>query len=422
MKEVVMSTEMARRQKSIHLWKSGHKMKEIVKKCERSERWVYKWRARYEELGWAGLQSQSKAPRKHGTKYSDRIRAVIIETRSELEAGQALGTQLKYIGAPAIRTELKGKKLKRTPSRATIERVLREGDMTNKKEAVKEVVYPHLKASQPYQLLQVDIVPHYLKGGARAACFNALDVYSKYPVGKAYPRRRSTDAADFLRLVWQEIGVAHYTQVDNEACFSGGSTHPYVLGKVLRLALTVGTELLFSPFYHPQSNAYVERFHQDYNRHVWQDTYLSGFKQINAHAKTFLEQYRQRPHHSALKGQTPAQVHHQDPGYKLKPSFALAKTKRPLYAGRVHFLRKVEAPKQVSVLNVIWPVPKAEPEQGVWVTIDFQPEQTTLSVYDTAPGADKRRCLACHPFPLTEPVLPIPDQHFNQIYVNYNSA
>jgi hypothetical protein len=294
--------------------------------------------------------------------------------------------------------------------------------MTNSKEAVKEVAYPHLKANQPYQLIQVDIVPHYLKGGRRAACFNALDVYSKYPTGKAYPQRRSADAAHFLRLVWQEIGVARYTQVDNEGCFSGGSTHPYVLGKVLRLALAVGTELLFSPIYHPKSNAYVERFHQDYNRHVWQETYLADFKQINAQAKTFFARYRQRPDHSALKGQTPAQVHHQDPGSKLKPSFALAQTKRPLYAGRVHFLRKVDADKQVSVLNVFWTAPKAVPEQGVWVTIDFQPAQSTLSIYDLAPGSDQRHCLGRHPFPLTEPVLPIPDHYFDRIYVTYNSA
>jgi len=31
-----------------------------------------------------------------------------------------------------------------------------------------------------------------------------------------------------------------YTQVDNESCFSGGFTHPGVLGKVLRLGLMVG--------------------------------------------------------------------------------------------------------------------------------------------------------------------------------------
>jgi transposase InsO family protein len=62
--------------------------------------------------------------------------------------------------------------------------------------------------------------------------------------------------------------LAKYTQIDNESCFSGGFTHPGVLGKVLRLGLYVGTELVFSPFRHPESNGYVERFHQDYNQNT----------------------------------------------------------------------------------------------------------------------------------------------------------
>ena len=345
---------------------------------------------------------------------------MIIETRSELEAGTALGSKLKYIGARAIRTELKGKKLHKTPSRATIERVVKEAEMTRSKEPVIKISYPHLKANQPYQLVQVDIVPHYLKGGTRAACFNAIDVFSKYPTGKAYPQRRSVDACEFLILVWQEIGVPHYTQVDNEGCFSGGTTHQRVLGKVVRLALSVKTQLLFSPVYHPKSNAQVERFHQDYNLHVWQDTYLSDFKQINRQAKIFFANYRHSTHHSALKGQTPDQVHSLDPGHKLKSTFSLPTTKQPLYAGRIHFLRKVDPDRQVSVLNVLWAVPSAVPNQGVWVTIDFKPTKTTLSIYDQAPGSAHRHCLKTHPFPLSEPVLPIPDQRLNQIYVNHN--
>ncbi|RMD66669.1 transposase [Candidatus Parcubacteria bacterium] len=77
----------------------------------------------------------------------------------------------------------------------------------------------HLRATQPQEHIQVDIVPHYLKGGARAACFNAIDAASRYPVGKAYAHRRSSDAEDFLLHVWAELGIPKYTQVDNESCF-----------------------------------------------------------------------------------------------------------------------------------------------------------------------------------------------------------
>ena len=146
----------------------------------------------------------------------------------------------------------------------------------------------------------MDIFPQYLQGGQRVACFNALDVVSRYPTGKALAQRRSQDAADFLLHVWQELGIADYTQVDNEGCFSDGATHPYVLGKVVRLALAIGTELVFSPVNHPESNGYVERFHQDYSRHVWQDTYLADLKAVQTQAEHFFQQYRQRQDHSML--------------------------------------------------------------------------------------------------------------------------
>lgn len=129
-----MDTELERRQKAIHMWRSGHSMAEIKAECKRSERWIYKWRKRYKQSGWAGLHSQSTAPKKHGTRYSDRMRQVIQEARSKLEAGQASTTELKYVGGQAIRTELKGKKLRKMPSRATIERVIGEAKMSRPKE------------------------------------------------------------------------------------------------------------------------------------------------------------------------------------------------------------------------------------------------------------------------------------------------
>jgi transposase InsO family protein len=157
-----------------------------------------------------------------------------------------------------------------------------------------EVIYPHLQPTAAHQLCQVDIFPRYLQVGQQVACFNALDVVSRYPTGQALKRQRLKDAAGFLLHVWRELGVAQYTQVDNEGCFSDGFTHPYVLGKVLRLALAVGTELVFSPVYHPQSYCYVERFHQDYDRHVWQDTYLAGLEDVQCQADRFFHNYRRR--------------------------------------------------------------------------------------------------------------------------------
>jgi len=391
-----MATIQEERLTAIHLIRAGHSPKEVANQLGRTTQWVGKWWHRYEVESWQGLGDRSRAPKKHGKRIATEVRDMIIQTRSELEAEAALGQGLKYIGGRAVRTRLKDKRVKPLPSLSTIWSVQVE----------PEIDYPHLHPTQPYQLYQVDIVPHYLRGGERVACFNGLDVVSRYPTGQSYSRRRSQEAATFLIHLWQTMGIPTYTQVDNEGCFSGGFSHHYVLGKVVRLALTVGTELLFSPVEHPQSNGYVERFHQEYDRHVWQDTYLSDRQAVQQQAAHFFDLYRHSLHHSALSDKSPHELHHATPPNRLDPTFVLSEQKLPLREGRIHFIRRVEADGTISVLNATWSVPKPDPNKGVWVTIEFRSSGATLSIYDAAPDVIERSCLATYPFPLSEPVLP----------------
>ena len=205
--------------------------------------------------------------------------------------------------------------------------------------------------------------------------------------------------------------MAKYTQVDNEGCFSGGFTHPYVLGKVVRLALQAGTELIFSPVRHPQSNGFVERFHQDYDKHVWEDTYLGSIPEVQNQGQHFFALYRQRPH-SRLNEQTPAAVHYAP--IPLPDGLQSTSKKRPLYEGQVHFMRKVLADKTISVLNVPWSVPTANPNQGVWATLDIKMSGAKLIIFDAAPDVSDRKHLATYPFRLSEPVLPHPGLYSRQ--------
>ena len=67
-----------------------------------------------------------------------------------------------------------------------------------------------------------------MKGGTSIACFNAINVVSRYPAGKQYENKRSGELLDFLVHVWQELGNSKYLQMDNESCFNGGYKHPLV--------------------------------------------------------------------------------------------------------------------------------------------------------------------------------------------------
>lgn len=110
------------------------------------------------------------------------------------------------------------------------------------------------------------------------------------------------DAVSSLILIWQKLGIPKCTQVNNEDWLSGGFSHPDVLGQVVRLSLSVGTELAFPSVYHPESNGYVERFFQDYDRHVWDKTHLEDSGDVQRHSQAFYRAYRQSCHHSTLNG------------------------------------------------------------------------------------------------------------------------
>lgn len=406
-----MSEELLRERKlAIMQLEQGKKVTEVAQNLDRSVGWVSKWHQRYKEEGWTGLRDRSRAPKKPWNRLPQRVRQAICQTRLEIEAEAALGTGLKYIGGRAVRTRLKKKRVRPLPSVSSIERVLQKAGLTRNKMGLSspEVVYPQLQPTAPHQLCQVDICPKYLQGGQHVACFNALDVVSRYPTGQALKQQRSQDAASFLLHVWRELGIARYTQVDNEGCFSGGFTHPYVLGRVVRLALAVGTELVFSPVNHPESNCYVERFHQDYGRHVWQDTYLADLEDVQCEADCFFGNYRQREDHVALNEQTPQACHQQRPPQTLPDTVALSEDKRPLYEGRVHFMRRVTESGTICVLNVDWQVPEFDPLKGVWGTLELRGEGATLSIFDSAPDVEIRQCLAVYPFPLKESVQPRP--------------
>ena len=399
------------RKSLIHLLNSGKKPREAAQELGRSPAWVYKWKNRYEQNGWAGLHSHSRAPKNIVRRISAEVRQEILYIRSELEVEAENKDNLGYIGADAIYGRLRIRGVTALPAVSTIERILRLAGKTKPRlpQAEKEVVYPHLKPIAVHQLTQVDIVPHYLTGGESIACFNSIDVVSRYPAGKQFSNKRSVDAAEFILHTWRELGFSEYLQMDNESCFNGGYKHPGVIGKVVRLVLYVGVQPVFSPFYHPESNAFVERFHQNYSDFVWKKAYLENLAAVRQRSALFFPNYRNSHHHSALGGQSPTESHRTLPVRKLPFGFSQPNT-LPITTGQVHFLRAVDEKSNVFILNKVWSAGLGVPDQGVWATLSLKPSGATLRIYNAAPDAPKRRCLAEHPFPLKEPVVPLQSQ------------
>lgn len=392
----------------IHLIRSGKSPENAAKELEYSSSWAYKWWGRYNKDGWEGLKSRSRAPEHHPNRITSKMQERIVQIRNELEQEAKQPDKLSYIGAYAIRGRMLESRLKDIPSLSTIEKTLRLAGMIRppRTEAEKKIVYPHLHIHHAHQLTQMDIVPHYLSGGTLAHCFNAIDVASRYPDGKPYDRKTTNNVLNFCVKMFQTIGISEFTQMDNESSFNGGRTHPYVIGRVARLLLLVGTQLVYSPFYHPESNAYVERFHQDYGKNVWEKVPMQDLLEVHTVASRFFARYRISKHHSQLAGQSPISLHFEKPFRVLPKNFVLPKP-LPITEGKIHFMRAVSRSQTIPIFNVDWSAGLAEPDHSVWATLFITLHGARLRIYDQAPDVLKRRCFADHLFPLSEPVIPL---------------
>lgn len=395
---------------AIHLLRSGLSATVVAAQVGRSLSWVYKWRKRYfENQDWEDLKDRSRAPHHHPRQLSQELRQAVKEARSELEAEAKQSRKLSYIGGYAVHNRLKQKGVHPVPSRASIERILTEEGMT-RPYSIQEVkvAYPHLHPTQPHQLVQVDIVPRFLPDqGGCVSCFNAIDVISRYPTGAQSLTKHSRDALLFLRKVFQELGIPEYLQMDNEGCFSGGFTHPGVIGQAVRLGLYVGTQPLFSAFRLPECNYAVERFHQDYLANTWDKEDMPDLAHVQENSTPFFDLYRHSGHHSALDGLSPAEVQWAQPVMKLAENFQLPSGKLPITQGKVHFIRIVQKDHAILVANLTWKVPQVKVGDGVWATLELTEYGAHLRIFDAAPDAAIRNCLVEFPFPIQEPIQPL---------------
>jgi hypothetical protein len=172
--------------------------------------------------------------------------------------------------------------------------------------------------------------------------------------------------------------------MDNESSFNGGRTHPYVIGRVPRLMLLMGTELIYSPYYHPESNAFVERFHQDYGKNVWKKIQLRDLAHVRQASARFYGRYRISRHHSELNGQSPASLHFADSPRLLRNDFVLPNP-LPITEGKIHFMRAVSEDGVIPVFNVNWSAGSAQPRQGVWATLSITMRTEPAFVSTTKP-------------------------------------
>jgi len=389
------------RRRAIRRLLRGERPTHIARLLERSRQWVNKWWQRFRDQDWAGLKSKSRKPHHAHSVYPQSVRRLIGVARRALERA-AVG----LIGPNAIREKLRRWRVRPLPSRATIGRELHLQGLTRPLSipCTDPPYYPHPYPTAHYHLQALDWISHQLRHGTQVYAFNTVDYTSHDLYSAVYGDKSAATACGYVLSVWRTLGLPDGLQVDNDAAFSGGRRGLRVFSRFVRLCLYVGIEPIFIPFYEAERNEEAEAANGLWQRAFWRRRHFRSLAHVQRCNPEFVRWYRHEYVPPALHGQTPAQAARQQPRICLTASQARSIPARlPITAGRVHFLRQVDARGEIIVLNESWRVGRRWAGRYVWATI-FTDRQR-LQVYYRRSAEHPVRLLKVWKYILREPVV-----------------
>jgi hypothetical protein len=359
--------EINYRRRAIRLTIKGRKPCEILSRIPRSREWLRKWRLRYEQEGWAGLESNSRRPQTSPQEYTRKARTVVENVRRKL-----VRSNVGVVGARAVRQEIiRCRLLRDVPCVTTIKRWLKEAGLIKKASPKpKEAYYPHPRLTKGRALHVMDWTARYIEGGEKVFAFHTVDWQTRSLTQTIKADKTVKSAVCHVLKTWQKMGLPDYLQIDNDSAFNGGSKTPRRFGAFVRLALYLGIELIFTPPAEPKRNGLVESVNGLWAGKFWDRNHFNSIKEVVRKSSKFTDWYAQRYFPPALEGLTPAQASKRIKRKRLTQRQARSLSERlPVTAGRLHFIRRVSAEGAISFLGETWRVSKRLAHHYVWATV-----------------------------------------------------
>jgi transposase InsO family protein len=333
------------RRLAISWFEQGEPPSEIWPRLGRSRRWFFKWLARYRAGGPAALQSRSRAHRTHPRMTTPAVRSKVLELR-EAHSGW---------GERTIARELPAHLIGPRPAPATVGRILRAAGATRRTRArtVPDARYPRVVPQQALELVEHDFIgPRWIVGFGRVFGYQSIDVFSRSVcLGAEGDKAASTQLAYWLSL-FQRFGLPEVVQTDNEF----GLTSTAMRGtftRVTRLFLALGIEHRFIPAGEPYRNGHIERFNRTYRYDFYDQHVFRDLAHLRAREAQYERYFNEARPHGGIGYAVPASRFPLERPH-LAAELGLGDFDldyRRLAAGRVSYVRRVDAEGEIEILN-----------------------------------------------------------------------
>lgn len=394
--------EIARRRKAFKLFDNGKSFREMLKLIPRSRSWLYKWQQRFDQGGFAALDSLNKAPHLSPQSYDTRLRSLVLNLRKRFSRAVA-----GLVGARAIRRELRNRhRLRTVPALATINRWLKEAALSRSGVTPPRwTFYPHPQIDQDRVFHACDWTMRHLEGGLKVFAFHSLDLRTQ-ALWQTIATDKSTSSVMAHALeVWQGLALPDFLQIDNDAAFTGLGKRGRIFGQFVRLALYLGIELIFIPPAEPKRNSKVERVNGLWAESFWEKNHFKSLGDVQRKRKKFFSWYESYEPPS-LNGLSVKEANQARRWRKLKnKQLPALNQKLPLTGGRIHFIRRVNAQGEIEILKERWRVSQRLVNRYVWATISTS--EQSLEIYYRASARAKVRLIKNYAYEIGERVWPL---------------
>jgi putative transposase len=282
----------------MHDYNEGHTISAPAEIYDVSRKTIYKWLARHEEGGVAGLADRSRVPQHFPGKLTEEVISQIIAARQRWNWGpRKLRVKLAEAHPDLV-----------WPAESTIGEVLKRAGLTHRRKLrVRTPLYaqPFAAVDDANQTWCADFKGWFRTGdGTRCDPLTITDAHSRYLLRcHIVPKADGVHVAAIFEAAFREHGLPRVIHTDNGAPFA--SRAPGGLSRVSMQWVKLGIVPERSRLASPQDNGRHERMHSTLKQATLKPPERTPRRQQESFDR-FQQEYNHERPHEALEDRTPA--------------------------------------------------------------------------------------------------------------------
>lgn len=299
---------------------------------------LYKWLARFQAEGVAGLSDRSRRPHRSPDRTEDEVEAAVLTVRREnpVWGGRKIAASLERQGLSA-------------PSPSTVTDILKRHGQPMV--APGQKAWKRFEHAEPNVLWQMDFKGHVAFGGGRLHPLTVIDDHSRYAVVlHASDNERHQTVQSAVQAAFERYGLPEVVLTDNGSPW--GSTTDRTLTKLGVWLIEQGVAPWHSPPRHPQNHGKNERFNRTLSLELLEQRTFDDLQQAQQAFDAWRHRYNHHRPHDAIALAVPAD-RYQPSSRRFSP------TVEPFEYRSDDALRTVDVAANISFLNRRWKASKA---------------------------------------------------------------